>query len=151
MKRYLIVVLICISLIMSDVEHLFMCCLLWRNVCLVLWPIFWLGRLFFWDWAAGAACIFLRLILCQLGKAFLKDAFKWILKKKSVGTWKSCQKEIITCKVRRLKGLGWPVLEMTSWAKGLGMWDWGWWQKMRWVNVNRPWRSVPTKSLDFIL
>ena len=43
-----IVVLICISLIMSDVEHLFMCilaicCLLWRNIHLDHPPFFWLG------------------------------------------------------------------------------------------------------------
>jgi len=41
-------------------------CLLWRNVYLVLWPTFWPGHLFFWYWAAWAACIFLRLIFCQL-------------------------------------------------------------------------------------
>ena len=68
---YLIVVLICISLTMSNVEYLFTCvlaivCILWRIVCLGLFPTFWLGCLFFWYWLVWAACIFWKVILCQL-------------------------------------------------------------------------------------
>ena len=64
----LIVVLICISLIMSHVD--FMCLLAicmsyWRNICLDHLLIFWLGC-FFWYWAAWVAFIFWRSILCQL-------------------------------------------------------------------------------------
>ena len=52
------------------VEHLFMClwaaCMSLKKCLSGLFPTFWLGCLFFWNWAAGVVRIFLRLILCQL-------------------------------------------------------------------------------------
>ena len=63
-RWYLIVVLICISLTEQCV-CLWSVCLLWRNVCLGLFPTFWLGCLFFWYWVVSAACIFWKLVLCQ--------------------------------------------------------------------------------------
>ena len=64
-RYYLIVILICISLIMGDVDHLFMCllaiCMSSLKKCLFMSSVhFWLDYLFFWYSAVWATYIFLR-------------------------------------------------------------------------------------------
>ena len=51
------------NIVDRDMCLLSICCLLWINVCLFLWPIFLLGHLFIWTWGAGVTCIFLTLVL----------------------------------------------------------------------------------------
>ena len=65
-RWFLIVVLICISLIMSNVEHLLMCLFSLEKCLFRSFPTFWLGCLFFWHWVVWASCIFWKLILCQV-------------------------------------------------------------------------------------
>ena len=70
-RWYFIVVLISISLIISDVEHLFTCllanCMSYFGEKIDLVPtFFFIGLLvFLWYWTAWAAYIFWRLILCH--------------------------------------------------------------------------------------
>ena len=61
-RLYFIVVFICISLIMSHLEHMFIyllaVCMFSLGRCLLgLLPISWLGCLFIWYWAPWAVCL----------------------------------------------------------------------------------------------
>ena len=63
---------------LTSFHVLAMCMSSLENVCLGLFPTFWLGCLFLWHWVVWAAYIFWKLILCQVFICYYFLPF-WVL------------------------------------------------------------------------